>query len=371
MTAAVELVQRRKTLALKHVGHLPETIKREYIIKGIFEPNTLAVIYGEPGCGKSFLAEHFAYRVSLGKRVFGRRVHQVPALYIGLEGEAGVERRVCAAVNRWLPSGHFFFVTEALDLLGGIADAEAIMDAAEAIRVEHVGEPPKLIVIDTFARAMGNGSENEPADMGAMIQVLDAIRRYSGACIALVHHCGKDKSRGMRGHSSLLAACDTVIEVERTEAGRSFRITKSKDGVDGETFSFELDVVTLGTDEDGDPITSCVVKEGEQQTTKAILPGLTLRERGWLKDLHAIFAEPGAGEAVASTLGLTLRHCLSRDEVREGLKKRGRFTLNTDANLTPADRTRLSEILNSLKFKGKIGLTDKHVWLMSQRGTDA
>jgi hypothetical protein len=36
-------------------------------------------------------------------------------------------------------------------------------------------------------------------------------------------------------------------------------IEKSRDGGTGEQFPFRLDVVDLGVDDDGDPVTTCVV----------------------------------------------------------------------------------------------------------------
>lgn len=63
----------------------------------------------------------------------------------------------------------------------------------------------------------------------------------------------------MRGHSSLLGACDVAIEISRMADHREWKLTKSRDGVDGKSHPFTLDVVELGKDEDGDSITSCVV----------------------------------------------------------------------------------------------------------------
>ena len=59
-----------------------------------------------------------------------------------------------------------------------------------------------------------------------------------------------------------------------------------------------------------------------------------------------------------------MRLTLTRDQVREGYRKRGRIGENTHAPLTPAERKQLSTMLNKLKDKNKIGLTDKLVWLL-------
>lgn len=57
----------------------------------------------------------------------------------------------------------------------------------------------------------------------------------------LVHHTGKEAGRGMRGHSSLLAAMDCVIEVKRKGDEREWHVVKSKDGEDGASHPFKLE----------------------------------------------------------------------------------------------------------------------------------
>lgn len=74
----------------------------------------------------------------------------------------------------------------------------------------------------------------------------------------MVHHTGKDATKGLRGHSSLFAALDSAIEVTKTEYRRTWSLAKSKDDATGNPHSFKLEVVTLGTDEHADFITSCV-----------------------------------------------------------------------------------------------------------------
>lgn len=70
--------------------------------------------------------------------------------------------------------------------------------------------------------------------------------------MVLVHHAGKDVAKGMRGHSSLFAALDAVIQVSRGDKNpdfREWRLAKAKDGHDSEAHAFALRVVDLGEDE--------------------------------------------------------------------------------------------------------------------------
>jgi hypothetical protein len=99
--------------------------------------------------------------------------------------------------------------------------------------------------------------------MGKALSHCKALHRHTGAVVLLVHHSGKDTSKGARGWSGIRAAADAELEVVREESGRWLRLSKQKDGEDELRWGFDLEVVQLGVDEDLDPVTSCVVIEAE------------------------------------------------------------------------------------------------------------
>ncbi|MDO9235707.1 MAG: tyrosine-type recombinase/integrase [Aquabacterium sp.] len=90
-------------------------------------------------------------------------------------------------------------------------------------------------------------------------QVPKRLQELTVGLVVLVHHTGKDTTKGLRGHSSLFAAMDAAIEVSNDGARRRWSVAKSKDAQDGDARTFKLAVVEMGTDEFGDLITSCVV----------------------------------------------------------------------------------------------------------------
>jgi hypothetical protein len=118
-----------------------------------------------------------------------------------------------------------------------------------------------VIFIDTMAQATPGANENTSEDMGRMLAHCKEVGHYTGALVCLVSHSGKDLSKGTRGWSGLRGAMDFQLEVQQdpTTKERSVRLDKSKDGADGTTWPFTLEVVDLGRDKDGRPITSCVV----------------------------------------------------------------------------------------------------------------
>ncbi len=158
----------------------------------------------------------------------------------------------------------FAAIAASVNLLLPDADVSLLIENIKAAAAVS-GFTVNLVVIDTLSRAMAGGNENAPDDMGALIISMDRIRRETGACVLFVHHCGKDEAKGMRGHTSLLGAIDTEIEVsvDETTGDRAASVEKQRDLPKGQKFGFRLDKVTLGQNEHGEDVTTCLVAEAE------------------------------------------------------------------------------------------------------------
>ena len=141
-----------------------------------------------------------------------------------------------------------------------LLDADDINELVEAIQAAGTGD---VVVLDTLSRATPGTDENDSKAMGQIIASAKLLQDLIGGLVLLIHHTGKDASKGMRGHSSLHAALDCAIEIRRYGDQREWLIAKSKDGEDGASHPFKLEVVSLGRDNDGDEITSCVVVPDE------------------------------------------------------------------------------------------------------------
>jgi hypothetical protein len=193
-------------------------------------------------------------KVVNGESFFGRKTVRSPVVYVALEGAGGIAKRIKAYEThhkKMLPNT-FRVVTDSFSLFN--SDAKAF--AAAIMEAELDGG---VIVIDTLAQSAPTADENTSSDMGRIISNAQLLQKAINGLVVLVHHTGKDTSKGARGHSSLLGALDAAIEVKRSAAGREWNLAKAKDGEDGGTTPFKLEVVHLGFDEDGEPITSCIV----------------------------------------------------------------------------------------------------------------
>lgn len=222
-------------------------------IKGVFPAEGLAAVAGPSASGKTFLVLDQAMHIAAGCDWFGHRTQQRRVVYLGLEGQSGLAQRVRAFLAERKPSetDGIRFITESLALTSP-ADVSEIERRLKEFQA-------KVLIIDTLSAATPGLDENASSDMGLIIEGAKRLQAAIGGLLVYVHHTGKDASRGLRGHSSLFAAMDSVIEVSRDAGTRSWKLAKSKDGADGEEHPFRLRVVDLGEDDDGDPITSCVV----------------------------------------------------------------------------------------------------------------
>jgi DNA-binding transcriptional ArsR family regulator len=124
--------------------------------------------------------------------------------------------------------------------------------------LKELTDLPVLIVIDTLARCMNDGDENMARDMGKLIAGCDRIRRETGAAVLLIHH-GTRSHEFERGSSALRGAVDTALAVSRSDKQVTLSCAKQKDEARFEDMVFDLRVVDLGKDEDGYPVSSCVL----------------------------------------------------------------------------------------------------------------
>lgn len=260
-----------------------------WMVRGVLPAKGLAALYGASGSGKSFLILDMGCAVACGDYDwFGRRVTQAPVTYVCLEGEAGMGKRVKAWSrhhNKPVPDA-LRFITQPFDLL-----SDDVPELAKAIIAGGGG----LVILDTLNRAAPGADENSSVDMGNLIAAAKQLQTLIGGLVILVHHTGKDSTRGLRGHSSLHAALDAAIEVRRDGGRREWLIAKSKDGEDGEAHPFKLDVVELGTDEDGEPINSCTVHPLEDiaGSLKKVMPPKSGNQRAVWDALGEVFRKAG------------------------------------------------------------------------------
>ena len=334
-----------------------------YLIKGLLAAGAMSVIYGPSNSGKTFLALDIAFHIAWGAQWRDRRVVQGPVLYLAAEGGRGVLNRVTALKLKHGAANIPLAVKRAgLDLLHDQADLQHIADLAALVQARVPGAP-LVIVIDTLSRIMAGGDENSAADMTALIRNIDAIRELTGAHVILVHHTGKDTAKGARGHSSLRAATDTEIEVANDNGARAAVVTKQRDYQGGETFAFGLERISIGFDQDGEEVTSCVVEVADDDAfrERRALAKVTGTQKLILEGIDQMIGEgacrrnPG-GVGMPDTGSVM---CVDRDELKRLVM--GKLPPETD-------RSAFNKALTALRTqKGLIHTGENLVWRVPRK----
>lgn len=231
-----------------------------WFIKGVLPKAGLGVLYGESGSGKSFLAIDMC--AAMVQRQLWNGIKTTSGacriLYVVAEGANGFANRILAYCAEKAIRPHDLTIDVISEVAPNLMNQKSVDTLITEIN-QH--GPYELIVMDTFSQVTPGANENSGEDMGKALGYCRKITGSTGAMILLVAHAGKNSSKGVRGWSGLHAAADVVLGVTRgADDVRSVKVIKSKDDLDGKEYGFALEPITIGSDEDGVPISSCFVK---------------------------------------------------------------------------------------------------------------
>jgi hypothetical protein len=298
--------------------------------------------------------------------VFGRRVAQGPVLYIAAEDGHGLQVRVRALRQVWGDAPAFRLCPEAVDL------REPEARHLCALRQIVAELRPTLVVIDTLARAFPGLRENDSDEMSRVVQLARELTGICGSAVLLMHHVPKDGGTP-RGHGVLNGDADAVLVVEGSAGQpRTVRFGKNRNGASDGSLNFVVRVQTLGSDDDGDPITAVITEE-----IAATAATDALKKEGKLKDEPAVLLREARGliaeqgEWSTPESGMPLVHGVRRAVLRQRLIVRGWFSehlLRTASNGQPGllrpGYVAENHTLTTLKRAGLLGFNREWTWLL-------
>ena len=345
-----------------------------WLIGGLLPARGLACIVGPPKSGKSFLASDMLCTVARGALYAGRETLQGPVIYLTGEGVSGFKRRLVAMRQHLGIEGQgvpFFMIENVPDLGSEATDLPQLLAELGAFVGQACPGGPRAIVLDTLARCMGEADENSARDMGRFVNRCGTIERHFGCVVVVIHHVGKDPTRGGRGSNSLNGAADVTMLVEKTEAYSKVRIEEMKDGREGQEWRFRLVPYDLSATLDDPSATSpqpmenstCVVEilsepsQAQPSATKTAKP-----PAGVAGDLLKIIRR-AIDDMGATNVGSAAVPNNVRTVSRANLKNFCTTMAWQDAAEPNAFRAMMSKTLSQLRDKGLIDFDREWVWL--------
>lgn len=356
-----------RLLPLQFLSEIRVEHTNNYLVKGWQGAGTLVCTYGKPKGGKTAIELDQALHIAAGMEWRGRKVLQGLVIYLALEGGGGVRKRVKAWCKQKgiedtsdLP---FAIIATGVNFRDSRADRDSLI-ATIKDAAEKRGMAPVLIVVDTLSRALASGDE-DTENMGALVMNCDAIRHATGAAVEIVHHSGKDASKGARGSSVLLGAIDTQFEITKDDDADicTMQCTAQRDLEMPEDLNFHLEGVQIGIDGDGDPVTAVVALPTDQKARKG--SKLNDKQRRALEALReAIEAIIDRGETVTSRKVPFGRRCTLIDDWRGQCVRRGILDdpTNEDAKGKAAIRTAWWRLRGEMLALNCVGIWEKYVW---------
>jgi hypothetical protein len=249
------------------------TLEQRWLIRGCLPETGVAMLSGQWGLYKTFVALDLAGSVMKGEPFAGRAcARKGGVLFVAAEAASSLPIRLAAlAEGRFggerLPFAWMKFSpplrTQGSKLL--IAKAQAV---AKKLMADYE-LPLVLIVIDTLIAAADFENENDAGQGQRVMNALHGLSRATGALVVAVDHYGKELDTGTRGTSAKEGSADAVLSLlgKRDSSGRVSNarmvVRKVRDGIVGIETALRVEVVNLGLDEDGESVTSCIVHWGE------------------------------------------------------------------------------------------------------------
>lgn len=226
----------RDDVQLLTIDDLRRQPEPEWLIEGFIHKGDVAVIYGPPSSGKSFLALDWALTLAAGVAWLGKYpVAASPVVYMAGEGAASIFKRVDAWMDarqvRYIPTAFFHLRPLPLREEAAIEAVEQTLDAFDHGDWEP-GLVPGMIVVDTLSQFFSGGDEITP-DMTQFVSNMRRIAQTTGAAVLIVHHTNKGGQQE-RGHTSLRCNVEVMFKVSAVKqdgriAGLTIINDKQKD----------------------------------------------------------------------------------------------------------------------------------------------
>ncbi len=192
-----------------------------FVIEDFIPSNSVILLFGNSGVGKSTLTYSWAYHVATGKDWNGRKVKQGKVLIIQLEENLQTINNRWSQVKNDTPENTVFV-------------KKSYSGTFTYQLKKYIKEySPNLIIIDSFSAVNSlNGTKENDASSAFILYDLNKIADENNVSIIICHH--ENKSGGYRGSTAISAAVSEVIRfykpTDHEKNKRVLEVTKTRQG---------------------------------------------------------------------------------------------------------------------------------------------
>lgn len=233
-----------------------------YYINNILEEDSHGIVCGASMSFKTFMILRLAYSICTGLDFFGHTVFAAgKVLYICGEGKGALARRTKALELNLGSLNNNLFVLRDVISIDNKMDMFRLRKAIKSVE-------PTLVIIDTFASLISNTKENDTSEVGRTLRLIKETCRNGKTSSLIVHHFGKDATKGGRGASNFVNDVDFYFEMIRDANTMITTLVckKMKDGDNFENINMLAEVVDLNLiRQDGSATTSLVLTSTDQK----------------------------------------------------------------------------------------------------------
>lgn len=215
------------TIRIDELDNLPEP---SWLVEGLVPADSFVTLFGAPGSTKSMWALDVSLSIAAGRKFHHREVSRGKVMYFIGEGLRGIRWRIQA----WKAAHPDHDEERLQENLILIPQAPKLLEPYEQkmlLSTVEDEENLKLIVVDTWARSLAGGDENSAGDTTTGIELLESVRKATGATPMVIHHTGADGQRE-RGSTALRGSTDASLRMTRDEGQNLSTLScqKLKDG---------------------------------------------------------------------------------------------------------------------------------------------
>lgn len=267
--------------------YLEKRQPQKWLIKGWIPEKGLAMLYGDPGSGKTFVSIDMMLSISTGKEFWhGCRISydRRTVVYLCGEGNEGNGQRIFAWMREkcgQMDTGSFYIVPIPFNL-----DDPKVLKMVIDTLEKNLTENPCFIVIDTLNMYF-TGEENNARDARRFITSCKRLIDRFDASVMVIHHSGKSKDAKdeARGSSAFLGAMDAAILAVNKNGEVYLESKKQKNVKIPEPMKFAFKSCLLigwESDDDGEPPTSLILESRDMGIYETITFEMDALRKAWL-----------------------------------------------------------------------------------------